>query len=112
MAKHNIDGNAAEDAAAAYLEDHNYKILDRNWKNKFCEIDVIAKHAGIVHFVEVKYRGSSSQGDGFDYITPAKLKQMAFAAQMWVAQNNYDGEFVLSAAQVDSNMQVDYLEEI
>ncbi len=112
MAKHNVDGNAAEDTVAAYLEEQGYKILDRNWKNKFAEIDIIAKHDGVVHFVEVKYRGSSSQGDGFDYITPAKLKQMAFAAQMWVAQNNYDGEFVLSAAQVDASMQVEYLEEI
>lgn len=112
MAKHNLDGNAAEDAVAAYLEEHSYKVLDRNWKNKFAEIDIIVKKDGVVHFVEVKYRGSSSQGDGFDYITPTKLKQMAFAAQMWVTQNNYDGEFVLSAAQVDASMRVDYLEEI
>lgn len=112
MAKHNTDGEAAESATAAYLQERGYKILNRNWKNKFCEVDIIAKHGGVVHFVEVKYRGSTRQGDGFDYITPTKLKQMAFAAQMWVAANNYDGEFVLSAAQVDAKMQVEYLEEL
>ncbi len=112
MAKHNIDGEAAENAVATYLQDHNYKILGRNWKNKFAEIDIVAEQGGVVHFVEVKYRGSSSQGSGFDYITPAKLRQMAFAAQMWVAQNNYEGEYVLSAAQVDANFGVELVEQI
>lgn len=112
MAQHNLDGQNAEDAVAEYLKEHDYKILNRNWKNKFCEVDIIANQAGVVHFVEVKYRGSASQGDGFDYITPSKLKQMVFAAQMWVSKNNYEGEYVLSAAQVNANFEVEFIKEL
>ncbi len=112
MAKHNVDGQIAEDAVAKYLQQQGYKIIDRNWKTKFCEVDIIAQKEHVVHFVEVKYRGSSTQGDGFDYITPKKLKQMEFASRVWVSANNYDGEFVLSAAQINAEMHVEYLEEI
>lgn len=112
MAQHNKDGQVAEETVAEYLKSNGYKILDRNWKTKFCEVDIIARKDGVVHFVEVKFRGGSNQGDGFDYITHAKLRQMGFAAQIWVSQNNYDGEHVLSAAQVNRRLQVDFLEEV
>lgn len=112
MAKHNDKGQTAEDAVAEYLRQEGHKILDRNWKTKWCEVDIIAKKDGVVHFVEVKYRGSTGQGGGFEYITPKKLKQMAFATQIWVSQNSYEGEYVLSGAQVDGEFKVEYLEVV
>lgn len=112
MAKHNRDGQIAEDTAAQYLEDSGYRIIDRNWKTKFCEIDVVASKDGVVHFVEVKYRSSDKYGSGFDYITPSKLRQMGFSAELWVSKQKYSGEYVLSAVQVNHQLQVDFIEEI
>ena len=112
MAQHNKDGQVAEETVAEYLKSNGYKILDRNWKTKFCEVDIIASKNSVVHFVEVKFRSSSAAGDGFDYITYAKQRQMGFAAQIWVSQNNYDNEYVLSAAQVNRRLQVDFIDEI
>jgi len=112
MAKHNKDGQVAEDIATRYLEDQGYKILDRNWKTKFCEIDIVASKNGVVHFVEVKYRSSDKYGSGFDYITPSKLRQMGFSAQLWVSRQRYEGEYVLSAIQINQKLQVDFIEEI
>jgi uncharacterized protein (TIGR00252 family) len=93
-------GRAAEAAAAEYLKRLGYEILDQNWRTRRCEIDIVARHKNTVYFVEVKYRQQSSQGSGLDYITPSKLRQMSFAAKMWLAQHNHTGEIALSAIEV------------
>ena len=69
-----VIGNQAEDAAAAFLQEKGYKIVERNWRTRVCEIDVIAKKNHIMFFIEVKYRGSQRQGGGLDYIKPKKLQ--------------------------------------
>lgn len=113
MALHNLSGEAAEGALAKYLEQNGYKVVDRNWKTKGCEIDIIAKKDGVMHFVEVKYRSSDSHGSGFDYVTPAKIRQMSYAANLWVAKERWENEYVLSAAEVSGpNFQIEFLDEI
>ena len=105
-------GDRAETAVSSYLEKQGYTILNRNWRTRWCEIDIIAAKAGVVHFVEVKFRSHENQGGGFDYITPKKLKQMQFAAEFWLAHNDFEGEAVLSAAAVDSFYTVDFIEDV
>lgn len=99
-------GNQAEDAAATYLEGRGYKVIDRNWRTRVCEIDIIAKKHSTIFFVEVKYRSSNKQGSGLDYITPKKLKQMSFAAEHWVQEHKYSGDFQLSAIEVSKDFTV------
>lgn len=93
-------GRAAEDAAAKYLQNHGYKIISQNWRTRYCEIDIVAQKKNKVLFVEVKYRLNAGQGGGFDYITPAKLKQMSFAAEMWVHDNHWKHDYALAAVEV------------
>jgi uncharacterized protein (TIGR00252 family) len=93
-------GRMAEAAVASYLKNQGYKILDQNWRTRWCEIDIVAQQGEAIYFVEVKYRKTSNQGDGLDYITPKKLQQMSFAAEFWVARNNWHGEYALAAASV------------
>jgi putative endonuclease len=97
---HVADGQAAEDAAAAFLERRGCTIIGRNWKHRLAEIDIVAYREDVVYFCEVKYRLTGNQGHGLDYITPAKLKRMHFAAQLWQAQNNWQGACQLSAIEV------------
>lgn len=111
--KHNEDGRNAEEAVSLHLKKCGYKIIDRNWKTKSCEVDIVAQKNECVYFVEVKYRSTASQGSGFDYITPSKLRQMEYAARYWVETTKYGGEYVLSAAEVSGpNFIVEFLEEI
>jgi putative endonuclease len=93
-------GSRAEWHAAEYLTAHGYDIIARNWRRRECEIDIVAIIDGRVHFVEVKYRGSDVAGSGLEYIGPAKLRRMQYAARRWVAENDWHGEFVLSAVEV------------
>ncbi len=113
MAQHNIDGAKAEEKVAEYLRIEGFKILAKNWKTKWCEIDVVAEKQKVAYFVEVKYRSNSSQGSGFEYITAAKLKKMELAAKSWVEINSWKNEYVLSAAEVSgTDFEVEFIEEL
>jgi len=99
-------GHEAEKVAAEYLKRQGYKVLELNWRHTRAEIDIIVrKKHGPLTFVEVKYRENAAQGSGLDYITPAKLQQMAFAAELYVATAHYSGEYVLAALEMSG---IDY----
>ncbi len=93
-------GRQAEDAAAQYLVSKKFEVLAQNWRTRWCEIDIVAKKKNIIYFVEVKYRKSSDFGGGLEYITPTKHKQMKFAAEFWVSNNDWNGDYRLSAIEV------------
>lgn len=76
-------GDEAENVVAEYLQRDGHAILERNWRTKFCEIDIVSQKDGRVYFVEVKYRKNDKAGDGLAMITPKKLKQMHFAARVY-----------------------------
>lgn len=93
-------GQRAEAKAVWHLRHQGFDIVERNWKTKWCEIDIIAVRRGVVHFVEVKYRKTTIQGDGLDYITSSKQKQMKFAAELWLTKSKWDGQSRLAACQI------------
>ncbi len=93
-------GLKAESAVIDMLEDRDFEVIDRNWKTKVCEIDIIAKKSGCIYFVEVKYRSSTAQGDGFEYIAGQKIKRMSFAAEVWRQKYDWQGDYLLMAAAV------------
>lgn len=95
-------GEHAESEAVQYLCRQKFTIIDRNWKTKWCEIDIIAQRKGVVHFIEVKYRKKDTQGSGLAAITPKKLRQMKFAAELWLTNKDIE-QAVLSAVEVSGD---------
>ncbi len=93
-------GQAAERAVADLMQQQGFELIDQNWKTKVCEIDLIMQKDKISYFIEVKYRATASQGDGFEYITDQKLHKMNFAAEIWKRQYNWEGDYRLMAAAV------------
>ena len=93
-------GHKAEVYAEKYLKKMKFKIIALNFKTRRYEIDIIAQKNKCLHFVEIKYRQTADQGTGFDYITDNKLKQMKYAAEMWVSEHDWQGEYVLSAIEM------------
>lgn len=94
-------GDIAENEVASYLTCQDHEILARNWKNKFCEIDIVSSLDGKIYFTEVKYRKESKWGDGLEAITKKKLKQMKFAAEFYVLKNKlYQADMRLLVASV------------
>lgn len=108
-------GAEAEKYAAEYLEKLGFKILNQNWRNRYCEIDIVAKRNNVIHFVEVKYRASNTAGSAIDYVTPAKLKQMKLAAQHWVYESEWSGEYQLDVIAIDGAIalnRIRYLQSV
>lgn len=76
-------GDTSETAAAEYLARQGHTILERNWRTRWCEIDIVSRKGEIVYFSEVKHRKTSRQGDGLAAITSTKQRQMTLAARMY-----------------------------
>jgi putative endonuclease len=85
-------GRAAENLAAAYLERRGWCLLARNWRAGHKEIDLVARRAGVVAFVEVKARAGRSFGHPLEAIHRAKRRDLEYAARTWLAQQPDDPE--------------------
>lgn len=97
-------GDRAENVVADHLCDKGHRILERNWKTKFCEIDIVSQKGDTVYFTEVKYRHGVSQGGGLAAITPKKLRQMKFAAEFFSLRHGHGEENLrLAAADVSGD---------
>lgn len=77
-------GDRAETIVANYLQQHGHKIVARNHKTKFYEIDIISTKNDKIYFTEVKYRKNSDRGTPLDMVTKEKLQKMTFAAEAFL----------------------------
>ena len=105
-------GKAAEQIVAKCLELEGYEIIELNWRRPSCEIDIIAQKGRIAYFIEVKFRASDSQGSGLDYITPKKLKQIKYAAELWMSESNWSGDGRICAASVSFDGKSYFVENL
>ena len=90
MAKHNELGKRGEELATQYLTEKGYEILERNWRNKHKEIDIIAKDGDCLVIVEVKTRQTDEYGDPDIAVTRQKQWRLISAANAYVFQNKLD----------------------
>lgn len=87
MAAKDTLGRRGEDLAAHYLEQRGYRLIERNWRCRQGEIDLVADYRGETVFVEVKTRSSVAFGHPFEAITSVKLARLRTLASAWCAQN-------------------------
>lgn len=78
-------GSAAEQAAATFLRDRGYHVLERNFRCRGGEIDLIALDGGTLVFVEVKLRRTLSRGAPIEAVTALKQARIARAASAYLA---------------------------
>ena len=85
-------GDKGEQAAADWLAADGHEIVARNWRTRYCEIDIISMKDDVLYFTEVKYRKNDDFGDGLAAITVKKQRQMRFAAELFIAKHpQYEG---------------------
>lgn len=72
-----------EDIACDYLKKKGYKIIERNFRKKYEEIDIIALHENTLVFAEVKTRTSNAYGTPFEGISPFKVRHLVQLAQFY-----------------------------
>lgn len=84
-------GNRGERLAVKFLRRQGYKILERNFRLKSGEIDVIAKDGDQIVFVEVKTRSSNNQEFLRASINRAKERRIAKTASYYLGKEKYHG---------------------
>lgn len=81
-------GRLGEEHAAAWLENRGWSVVDRNWRTRFGELDVIALDPDSrLVFIEVKTRRSTLQGVPAEAVTPAKRLHLRRAAAQWLTSS-------------------------
>lgn len=74
-------GQYGENLAIRFLSKQGYRILERNFRAKYCEIDIIAQEEDVLVFVEVKTRISKDYGLPEEAVTSRKLRHLKRAAK-------------------------------
>jgi len=83
---------AGERLVASWLEARGLRVLGRNWRRAYGEIDVIAEEADELVFVEVKTRRGDSLGAPEEAITARNRRRLILAAQSYIAELESDEE--------------------
>ena len=81
-------GQEGEQLAVRYLKRMGYRIVCRNYRSPFGEIDIIARHLGVLVFVEVKSRRTETFGSPKLAVTPAKQRKISQVAWHYLQQHN------------------------
>ncbi|MBQ3474072.1 ribonuclease HII [Candidatus Saccharibacteria bacterium] len=79
-----VIGMKGELATCEYLEKMGHKVIMRNFKTKFCEIDVVSLFDGRIYFTEVKTRKNNIRGGGLYAVDRKKLNKMKFAVEVFL----------------------------
>lgn len=89
-------GRLAEEAGACYLLKQGYVLLERNWRCRSGEIDIIAKKEGVIIIVEVRSRTVHNEqyGTPAESITPRKMKQIRETAIVYLQRTNQLDEII------------------
>lgn len=92
MSDKKILGNTGEKAATDFLIKNKLKIIEKNFKNRIGEIDIIAKDKEYLVFVEVKTRTGTGYGLPCQAVDARKQKVIGKVASMYLANNNLSNQ--------------------
>lgn len=109
-------GDQGEDFAARYLARRGYTILNRQWRCRFGELDIVARSPdGVLCFVEVKRRGPGSIGLPREFVDGRKQARLRRAANLYMGFHGLDCPARFDVAEVyegkDGALRVEYLED-
>jgi putative endonuclease len=81
-------GSHGERIAAAYLTDAGLHLLDRNWRCRAGELDIVAREGDALVFCEVKTRRGIGYGHPVEAVTVTKQRRLRTLAQRWLAAHD------------------------
>lgn len=81
-------GDGGEDLAVDYLVGQGYKIIKRNYRTRYGEIDIIALEGDNLSFIEVKKKSGEGFGSPGEMITPRKISKIRRTAESFINENN------------------------
>lgn len=85
-------GKIGEDLACGFLIREGYEILERNYRFKRSEVDIVCKGEGLLVFVEVKTRSSRTYGEPESFVSEAQQLAIIRAAEHYITESNWGGD--------------------
>ncbi|WP_422657311.1 YraN family protein [Paenibacillus sp. EC2-1] len=111
-----LKGALAEAAAATFLMEKGYRIVEQNWRNRTGEIDIIGEYKDMLVFIEVRSRsGNLAFGTPSESVNQRKINQVRSMAEQYLHfKKHYDVpiRFDVVAVILNSDMSVTSIEHI
>lgn len=116
MASHNDLGKEGETIALNYLFSKNYKILEKNWRYKKAEIDLIVLKENTLSFIEVKTRASNYIKQPEEAVSIKKQRLIIQAANHYMSIQNPENELdiqfdIVAIVKSENNLEINHIEE-
>ncbi len=112
------DGDWGEALVAEYLEARGCRVVEKKWRCRFGEIDLIAEKDGMLLFVEVKLRTNLQYGMPREYVTAKKQEKLRAAALLYLSMHGLDAPARFDVAEVYTDAhhsarstRIEYLED-
>jgi len=86
-----MTGNKGESLASESLMQKGYKILGRNYRSKWGEVDIVAKINQTVVFVEVKTKTTDKFGEPWEMVNTWKIEQVKKMGEVWCREYGWEG---------------------
>lgn len=80
-------GLNAETEAVKFLEQKGHKVIARNVRSRFYELDIISVEDNYIVLTEVKYRKNDYFGSGIEFVDHGKVVRLQKGFRMWLAEN-------------------------
>ncbi len=108
---HLVKGKTAEHLAESYLRQLKIQIIDRNFRSKFGEIDLIGLDKKTLVFFEVRYRSSSRYGSAIESVNTSKQKKIIRTAEFYLSRQTEYRNFTMrfDVIGIDSSHNIDWI---
>ncbi len=99
------DGDWGEALVEKYLSERGCRIMEREWRCRFGEIDLIAEKDGVLLFIEVKLRTNLQYGAPCEYVTAKKQEKLRAAALLYLSMHGLDVPARFDVAEVYTDVR-------
>lgn len=98
-----LSGKDGEEKACNYLKSKKYKILEKNYRCLYGEIDIIVKYNNTLVIIEVKYRKSAKFGKGYEAVNYTKQQKIIKTLQYYINEKNVKMPVRFDVISIDDN---------
>ena len=98
-----LSGKDRKEKACNYLKSKKYKILEKNYRCLYGEIDIIAKYNNTLVIIEVKYRKSAKFGKGYEAVNYTKQQKIIKTLQYYINEKNVKMPVRFDVISIDDN---------
>ncbi len=114
MAEHNALGKEGEKKAEDFLIKNGYRILEKNYRFRKHEVDIIAQKEAVLIAVEVKTRSTPEFGNPQDFVKPKQIRALVTAVDHYVTTHDLDLEVrfdIIAIIKNQQGMKIEHLQD-